>query len=1091
MSLSLIGIILVQVYWFNTSFKNNEEQFRFHVKQVIGNVADKLQKEEAYSFIDKYKKLKDSIGKEPQKSDFLEFGYYQRDSRTNETIIYSNNIISEDYNISSSFFDKKIDSVKLKNFSSKRVTEVYNNGNIDNSGVQHKITPDIKIRKTGKLDILDNAQFEIFFKDIAAAKPLQERVSKEKLKRLLSTELDEYGVKTPFEYGIYSNGLATKIQSDKFRYAKNDTYTIPIFTDNEGNNKYQLLVCFPHKEKFLFSELVGITILSIVFTLIIIIAYSSALNQLIRQRQISEIKTDFINNMTHEFKTPIATINLALDAIKNPKVIDDKEKVHRYLQMIRDENKRMHAQVENVIPLEFGFNFGGVVYTTFSISTNGFIRLGSGISANSYINNLAITSGQAPLIAPFWDDHNRSTGAIKYSLSGTAPNRILNVGWDNINIGNGGVVSTAFGSFKIRLYESGQIEFVYGPTIDFNLGALTSSIGLTDLTSFLSITPANPATTSSTIANNAINATASLLGKKYTFVPQPQCSGTPNPGNTISNVTSICSNVDFNLSLQNAVPGYGITYQWQSSVNGINFTDIIGANGTSLYTHQTQTNSYQCVVTCSGNSTVSMPVQVTISSPSGCYCIPTYTNGKTDGDLISNVVITGTTLSNNTGTIPVNPSYTYFTGQPNYTATLEAGYAYQINVTVGAYQDQNDAVWIDYNDDSVFSPDERVGYSDVIGSNGTGTFSILLDCNAPAGTHRMRIRDVWNTDASTIDPCANYGYGEVEDYDITIIAATGCQMPFNLSTTSINALNAVLIWDSSCGATAWDVHVTPQGGGEPTGTISNPGSTTNMIVVGGLTPSTTYDFYVRSNCSANGYSSWAGPYTFTTLAPGVANDDCETATELIPGINFEEHAIVATNVGATKTIGQPNPTCAIFGFGGDVWFKTIVPADGNLTIEVQADPGSPLLDTGMSVFTGDCSALTTIGCSDDEGIDAFSRLNLTGLTPNSTIYARVWEYANDVFGTFRISAWSTTLAATSFMNSTFEFYPNPVKDILNISYIKNISSVAVFNLLGQSVLNKTVDSRQSKVDMSPLPSGTYMVKVTADNLIKTMKVIKE
>jgi len=69
----------------------------------------------------------------------------------------------------------------------------------------------------------------------------------------------------------------------------------------------------------------------------------------IKQKQISEIKTDFINNMTHEFKTPIATINLALDAIKNPKIIDDKEKVQRYLQMIKEENKRMHAQVENVL----------------------------------------------------------------------------------------------------------------------------------------------------------------------------------------------------------------------------------------------------------------------------------------------------------------------------------------------------------------------------------------------------------------------------------------------------------------------------------------------------------------------------------------------------------------------------------------------------------------------------------------------------------------------------------------------------------------------------------------------------------------------
>ncbi len=349
MSLSLIGIILVQVYWFNTSFKNNDEQFRFHVQQVIGNVAEKLQKQEAYNFYDKYNRYKDSTGKAPEKNDLLEIYYVQKNTRTNETIIYSNSIISEDYNISSSFFDKKKDSVKLKSFSAKRVTEVYNNNSIDNSGIQNNLVPDTKIQRTGNLDVLDNAQFEIFYKDFASTMPIQERISKEALEKQLLNGLNEFGVKTPFEYAIYSNGLATKIKSDKFRYDKYATHTIPIFTDNEGNSKYQLLVSFPHKKKFLFSELIGITILSIVFTLIIVIAYSSALNQLIRQRQISEIKTDFINNMTHEFKTPIATINLALDAIKNPKIIDDKEKVHRYLQMIKDENKRMHAQVENVL----------------------------------------------------------------------------------------------------------------------------------------------------------------------------------------------------------------------------------------------------------------------------------------------------------------------------------------------------------------------------------------------------------------------------------------------------------------------------------------------------------------------------------------------------------------------------------------------------------------------------------------------------------------------------------------------------------------------------------------------------------------------
>ncbi|MEC4050557.1 HAMP domain-containing sensor histidine kinase [Flavobacterium sp. SUN046] len=350
MSLSLMGIILVQVYWFKTSLENNEEQFKFHVKQVLGNVSEKLQKQEEFSFYNKYKKLKDSIGKDPQKKDLLEYGYYQRNAQTNETIIYSNSIISEDYDIFSAFFDKKNnDNVKIKSFTSKRKTEIFNNNSLDHTSVVNKLTPDVTIEKAGNVAILEMAQFEIAYKDIAAVTPIQDRVSIETLRKLLESELKEYGVNTPFEFNVYSNGLATKIKSEHFRYDKYATYSIPIFIDNEGSNKHQLLVTFPQKKKFLFNDIVGITLLSIIFTLIIIIAYVNALNQLFKQRQISEIKTDFINNMTHEFKTPIATINLALDAIKNPKIIDDKEKVFRYLQMIRDENKRMHAQVENVL----------------------------------------------------------------------------------------------------------------------------------------------------------------------------------------------------------------------------------------------------------------------------------------------------------------------------------------------------------------------------------------------------------------------------------------------------------------------------------------------------------------------------------------------------------------------------------------------------------------------------------------------------------------------------------------------------------------------------------------------------------------------
>jgi two-component system phosphate regulon sensor histidine kinase PhoR len=120
MSLSLIGIILVQLYLINTSFKNNEDQFKYHVKQVIGKVAEDLKQQETYSILNQYNILKDSIGKDPQKSQLLDFVLVQKNRVTNETIIYSNSIISEDYNINLSFFDKKKDSLKANSIVSNR-----------------------------------------------------------------------------------------------------------------------------------------------------------------------------------------------------------------------------------------------------------------------------------------------------------------------------------------------------------------------------------------------------------------------------------------------------------------------------------------------------------------------------------------------------------------------------------------------------------------------------------------------------------------------------------------------------------------------------------------------------------------------------------------------------------------------------------------------------------------------------------------------------------------------------------------------------------------------------------------------------------
>jgi hypothetical protein len=124
-----------------------------------------------------------------------------------------------------------------------------------------------------------------------------------------------------------------------------------------------------------------------------------------------------------------------------------------------------------------------------------------------------------------------------------------------------------------------------------------------------------------------------------------------------------------------------------------------------------------------------------------------------------------------------------------------------------------------------------------------------------------------------------------------------------------------------------------------------------------------------------------------------------------------------------------------------------------------------------------------------------SLLSLTGQTVGSTLYVGVWKYAlaapTATNNGFQISAYDASLSTNSFNSAAFSYYPNPVKNTLNLSYSENISDVSVYNLLGQQVIAKAINANQSQIDMSNLSSGAYMVKVTANNQVKIIKVIKE
>lgn len=345
MSLSLIGIIFVQGYWIKTAVENKEEQFSMNVNQILSSISDAVQQREVREFAEVMMKNIDSLG-EPDISEISNLFIIKPWSRESENFIYSHGILEEDYGMYAAFFENKLDSINIRRLISKREFISFDK-DINEEGIA--IAPEKRIKQIGELDEIRMALWETSYKDIAKRFPIHKRIKPREIELLLQRELADRGIHIDFEYGVYSKGLATKVKSENFKLTPTIRYKTPLFIDNEGNSDYDLLVSFPKKKQFLVSSIIGMLLLSVAFTLVIVIAYSSALYQLIRQKQISEIKSDFINNMTHEFKTPIATINLALDAIKNPKIIQDNERRDIYLNMIREENKRMHAQVENVL----------------------------------------------------------------------------------------------------------------------------------------------------------------------------------------------------------------------------------------------------------------------------------------------------------------------------------------------------------------------------------------------------------------------------------------------------------------------------------------------------------------------------------------------------------------------------------------------------------------------------------------------------------------------------------------------------------------------------------------------------------------------
>ena len=151
-------------------------------------------------------------------------------------------------------------------------------------------------------------------------------------------------------------------------------------------------------------------------------------------------------------------------------------------------------------------------------------------------------------------------------------------------------------------------------------------------------------------------------------------------------------------------------------------------------------------------------------------------------------------------------------------------------------------------------------------------------------------------------------------------------------------------------------------------------------------------------------NSWEITFGNNPAPPPVplANDDCANAIALTVGANETCTNTAGDNSTATASGETPNPTCSSFGTGEDMWYSIVVPAGGDVTVQMNANGGPT--DWGMSIYSGACGSLTQVECDDDDGPGLFPQIDLTGQTPGETLLIRVFEFGNNATGGFNICA---------------------------------------------------------------------------------------
>ena len=367
MGAALAGLIALQSYWIKHDIDIKENQFDMMVNQALSNAVDKIEKQENVLFMSKQGMLppfklnvaqhdsgliftlNDSLL--PERSDPLQdLKDRPVGGKSSHVIIESINgnkktkQIIQQYDSTFEAFDR---SVLIKD---KRIQSIEEREPL----ALDSIRQDVEVRMNSKLDRISQLFWNYTREFDMNHRAITNRINPKQIDKIIKEELSACDINLHYNFGII-NGTNDSViyikNSSDYKSLGKTKYRTFLFPNDIFFKPDLLLLTFPNKINYVIAEVWPVLLSSFLFTLIIVWGFAYTVYVIFRQKKLADIKNDFINNMTHEFKTPIATIAIAADTLRNEKVQNNKEMLEYYAGIIKQENTRMNKQVNHVLQM--------------------------------------------------------------------------------------------------------------------------------------------------------------------------------------------------------------------------------------------------------------------------------------------------------------------------------------------------------------------------------------------------------------------------------------------------------------------------------------------------------------------------------------------------------------------------------------------------------------------------------------------------------------------------------------------------------------------------------------------------------------------